>query len=127
MAKEKNNMVYKVIFEHQEKIYEIYAHQLTEGALMGFIELEGLIFTPGSDYLIDPGEEKVRKEFKGVTRTYVPMHSVLRIDEVKKENLVTLTTEGKAAAKVTQLPVQQKRQNTAPLKNDNRDGTDGAD
>lgn len=127
MATEKKNMVYKVIFEHQEKIYEIYAHQLTEGALMGFIELEGLIFTPGSDYLIDPGEEKVRKEFKGVTRTYVPMHSVLRIDEVEKQNLVTLAAEGGGATKVTQLPVKPRRQNSPALNPDAKDGTDNAE
>lgn len=126
MSKNNGKMVYKVIFEHQEKIYELYAHQLTEGALMGFIELEGLIFTPGSDYLIDPGEEKVRKEFKGVTRTYIPAHAVMRIDEVEKHSLVSLGEERHVKAKVTQLPLSGRRQYGAPAA-DSKDSSDSKD
>ncbi len=35
--------------------------------------------------VVDPTEEKIKAEFNDVKRTYLPMHSVLRIDEVKKQ------------------------------------------
>ena len=96
MANSDSKVVYKVIFEHQEKIYELYANNLTEGALMGFIELEGAL-------VVDPGEEKVRTEFKGVTRTYVPAHAVLRIDEVKKSGILK-SIKSAGSDKVTPFP-----------------------
>lgn len=88
-------MVYKIIFEHQEKIYELYARHLTEGALMGFIELEGLLFT-GEAVPADLGEACVRQEFEGVKRTYVPTHAVLRIDEVEQTAVAHAHTQGTA-------------------------------
>ena len=104
MANSDSKVVYKVIFEHQEKIYELYANNLTEGALMGFIELEGLIFVENNSALVvDPGEEKVRTEFKGVTRTYVPAHAVLRIDEVKKSGILK-SIKSAGSDKVTPFP-----------------------
>ena len=34
-------------------------------------------------YLVDPSEEKLKAEFQGVKRSYIPMHAVIRIDEVE--------------------------------------------
>ena len=38
-----------------------------------------------SNLLVDPSEEKLKAEFGQVQRTYVPIQSVIRIDEVSKE------------------------------------------
>ena len=35
-----------------------------------------------SQQLIDPTSEKLEKEFKSVERSYIPINSVIRIDEV---------------------------------------------
>ena len=35
--------------------------------------------------VLDPGEERIKSEFTGVKCTMLPMHSILRIDEVKKQ------------------------------------------
>jgi hypothetical protein len=35
--------------------------------------------------LVDPAEERLKNEFSGVKRSYIPMHSIIRIDEVEKE------------------------------------------
>lgn len=52
---------------------------------------------------MDPAEEKIKSEFNGVKRTYLPMHSVLRIDEVKKQGVAKISSfEG---ANVAQFPV----------------------
>ena len=54
--------------------------------------------------VLDPGEERIKSEFAGVKRTYLPLHSVLRIDEVKKQGVSKISAfEG--AANVAQFPV----------------------
>lgn len=79
--------IYKISFVNQGKVYEIYARSVTQGALFGFIEVEKLVFGERSSVVVDPGEERIKAEFAGVRRTYIPMHSVLRIDEVEKHGV----------------------------------------
>ncbi|HVN41207.1 MAG TPA: DUF1820 family protein, partial [Steroidobacteraceae bacterium] len=48
--------------------------------------------------------ERIKSEFEGVKRTYLPLHSVLRIDEVKKHGMSKITAlEG--GANVAQFPM----------------------
>jgi hypothetical protein len=77
--------IFKVLFVNQGKVYEIYARKVSHGSLFGFIEVEELVFGERSTVVVDPAEEKIKAEFHEVKRTYLPMHSVLRIDEVKKQ------------------------------------------
>ena len=77
--------IFKVMFVNQGKVYEIYARKVSHGNLFGFIEVEELVFGERSTVVVDPAEEKIKAEFSDVKRTYLPMHSVLRIDEVKKQ------------------------------------------
>jgi hypothetical protein len=77
--------LYKVVFMNQGKIYEVYAKGVSHGALFGFVEVEELVFGERSSVVVDPSEEKIKSEFAGVRRTYLPMHSIVRIDEVDKE------------------------------------------
>jgi hypothetical protein len=96
--------IFKVLFVNQGKVYEIYARKVSHGGLFGFIEVEELVFGERSTVVLDPGEERIKSEFAGVKRTYLPLHSVLRIDEVKKQGVSKITAlEG--AANVTQFPV----------------------
>lgn len=95
--------VYKVIFLNQGKVYEVYAKGVSHGSLLGFVEVEELVFGQRSSVVVDPSEEKVRSEFEGVRRTYLPMHSILRIDEVDKQGAIKITAaEG---GNVAQFPV----------------------
>ncbi|MEM1202305.1 MAG: DUF1820 family protein [Acidobacteriota bacterium] len=77
--------LYKIIFVSQGQVYELYARQVSQGGLFGFIEVEELVFGERSKVVVDPSEERLKKEFEGVKRFYLPMHAVLRIDEVEKE------------------------------------------
>jgi len=100
----KKNIIYKVAFVNQSKVYEIYARQITQGNLYGFIEVEQLVFGEKSTVLVDPSEERLKTEFAGVSRTYIPMHAIIRIDEVEKEGtgkIISLSEDGKVA----QFPV----------------------
>ena len=79
--------LYKITFSNQGKLYEIYAKSVSNSNLLGFIEIESLVFGEKTSLVVDPSEEKIKTEFDGVKRTYIPMHSVLRIDEVDKEGV----------------------------------------
>ena len=94
--------LYKVIFVNQGKIYEIYARSVTQGTLFGFIEVERFVFGERTTVVVDPSEERIKTEFAGVRRTYLPMHSILRIDEVEKQGVSKVTAA--EAGNVTQFP-----------------------
>ena len=95
--------VYKVIFNNQGNIYEIYARSVTQSGMIGFIEIGDLIFGDKSDILIDPSEEKLQSEFAGVESCYIPMQSVIRIDKVIKEGSNKILSEN-AGSNVTNFP-----------------------
>ena len=96
--------IFRVLFVNQGKVYEVYARRVTHGELFGFIEVEELLFGERSSVVLDPSEERIKGELEGVKRTYLPMHSVLRIDEVKKQGLSKITVlEG--GASVSQFPM----------------------
>jgi hypothetical protein len=95
--------IYKVTFVNQGKIYEVYARKVSHGNLFGFIEIEELVFGERSSVVLDPGEERIKSEFEGVKRSYLPLHSVLRIDEVRKQGVSKISNyEG---SNVSQFPM----------------------
>lgn len=69
----------------QGQVYEVYARGISHGDLFGFVTVEELIFGERTTVVVDPAEEKIKSEFEGVKRTYLPMHSIMRIDEVEKQ------------------------------------------
>ena len=73
------------MFHNQDKIYELYAHEVGQASMLGFIEIGDIIFGERSKLLVDPAEEKLKSEFGDVKHTYIPHHSIIRIDEVEKE------------------------------------------
>jgi hypothetical protein len=92
------------MFVNQGKVYEVYARKVSHGELFGFIEVEELVFGERSSVVLDPAEERIKGEFAGVKRTFLPMHSVLRVDEVKKQGVSKITVlEG--GASVAQFPL----------------------
>ncbi|MEJ0084753.1 MAG: DUF1820 family protein [Pseudomonadota bacterium] len=84
--------IFKIMFVNQGKVYEVYARKVGQGRLFGFIEVEELVFGERSSVVLDPGEERIKSEFTGVKTTMLPMHSILRIDEVKKQGTAKIST-----------------------------------
>lgn len=80
-----SNPIYKVIFYNQGQVYEVYARAIYQSEMYGFIEVEEFVFGERSKMIVDPGEEKLKGEFAKVKRSYIPMHAIIRIDEVEKE------------------------------------------
>jgi hypothetical protein len=83
--------IFKVVFVNQGQVYEVYARHIYQSDLYGFIEVEEFIFGERTQVLVDPAEEKLKAEFDGVKRSYIPMHAVIRIDEVSKEGAVRIS------------------------------------
>ncbi len=77
--------LYRVAFINQGKVYEIYCHRVSQDGLFGFVMLEDITFAARTTVVVDPAEEKLRDEFAGVRRSYVPLHAVVRIDEVERQ------------------------------------------
>ncbi|NIB40105.1 DUF1820 family protein [Pseudomaricurvus alkylphenolicus] len=95
--------MYKVIFYNQNQVYEVYARAIYQSDMYGFIEVEEFVFGERTQMIVDPSEEKLKSEFDQVSRSYIPMHSVIRIDEVDKEGPVKVT-DIKGGDKVAQFP-----------------------
>ena len=96
--------VYKVIFYNNEEIFEVYAAHVFPSEMYGFIEVEELLFGERSQLLVDPSEEKLKTEFSGVNRTYIPMNAIVRIDEVEQEGMSKVTSVGSSVASFPRAP-----------------------
>ena len=94
---------YRILFHNQGQIYEVYARNIYQSDLYGFVEVEDYVFGNRSKMLIDPAEDRLRSEFEGVQRSYIPMHAIVRIDEVEKEGVAKITTD--SGEKVTPFPM----------------------
>jgi len=105
--------IYKVVFVNQEQVYEVYVKNVYQGEMYGFVVIEGFLFGEKSSIVVDPTEEKLRIEFEGVERTFIPMHKVVRIDQVKKHGTAKMTSVNKDAEesfrKVTTLYTPDKK------------------
>ena len=102
-ARPTRKKVYKIVFLNEGKVYEIYAKNISHGGLFGFVEVEGLLFGEKSTLVIDPSEESLQHEFAGVDRTYIPLHSVVRIDEVARRGVSKVHPAPASNEKVTHL------------------------
>ena len=68
--------IYKIVFMQLGEIYEIYAMSIYQSDMYGFIEIEDHIFDQNSQIVVDTSEEKLKNEFKGVQRSYIPMSCI---------------------------------------------------
>jgi len=100
-AMSKKNL-FKVVFMSQGQVYEIYARHVGHGEMFGFVEVEELVFGERTTVVVDPAEEKIKTEFENVKRTYLPMHAIIRIDEVDKQGTSKIS---KLDGNVAQFPM----------------------
>lgn len=104
--------IFKVVFQNQGQVYEVFASEIYQSDLYGFIEVEDYRFDTRSGIVVDPGEEKLRQEFAGVQRSYIPMHCILRIDEV--ESAGSARIKDTSGQKVTPFPMPPVLPNRQP-------------
>jgi len=80
----KSKSVYKIIFMQLGEVYEVFAKNIFQSDMYGFIEVENYIFNKDKQLVVDPSSEKLKKEFSDVQRSYIPMNAIIRIDEVEE-------------------------------------------
>jgi hypothetical protein len=56
----KTKTIYRVSFSYLESVYELYARQVTESDMFGFILIEDFVFGEQSSLVVDPAEEKLK-------------------------------------------------------------------
>lgn len=95
--------VFRVSFVNYGQVYEVYVREIYQSELYGFIEVEEFLFGNRSQLVVDPGEERLKAEFCDVSRSYIPIHSILRIDEVEKEGVPKIM-ESKGGSNIAQFP-----------------------
>lgn len=96
--------IFRITFANQEAIYEVYARSIKESEMFGFLEVEDLVFGEQTALVVDPSEERLKVEFNGVKRTFIPMHSVYRIDEVTKQGTAKVKDNPGYGSKVSPFP-----------------------
>jgi hypothetical protein len=74
--------VYKVIFQNQGQVVELFAQSVGSSELLGFVEVRDLKFRGRSEVVVDPGAEGLEAEFGRAKRLLLPFSSILRIEEV---------------------------------------------
>ena len=83
----------------------MYAKGVHHGSIFGFIEVDQLVFGEKTSVVVDPSEENLKMEFSNVTRTYIPMHSIIRIDEVNKHGSAKIMQVTESGKNVTPFPI----------------------
>jgi hypothetical protein len=100
-----NKTIYKVVFHNQGNIYELYAREVSQSGMYAFIEVGEIIFGERSKLVVDPAEERLKAEFSGVKRTHIPMHSVVRIDQVEKEGQNKIISGDTKSGNISPFPM----------------------
>ena len=75
----KTKNVYKIILIQLGEIYEVFAKQIYQSDMYGFIEVEEYIFNKDKQLVVDPSSEKLKNEFSMVERSYIPINSIVRL------------------------------------------------
>lgn len=106
-----DNLIYKVVFINQNQVYEVYAKRVFQGEMFGFVVIEDFIFGETTSVVVDPYEEKLKTEFANVRRSFIPMHEIIRIDQVERRGtakIIPLDREAGQSGKVTKFYVPDK-------------------
>lgn len=98
-----DTQIFRVIFVNQGQVFEIYAKAIYQSDLWGFLEVEEFVFGERTQMVIDPSEEKLKAQFEGVVRSYIPMQAIVRIDEVERLGVARITEA--TASNIMSFPV----------------------
>ena len=104
--------IYKIVFINREQVYEVYAKSVYQGDMYGFVIVEGFVFGEKSAIVLDPGEEKLRAEFEGVKRSFIPIHEIIRIDQVERQGIAKVISDklsSNSGGNVSSLYVPEKK------------------
>jgi hypothetical protein len=84
MTPVKKSVLYCITFKTDNELYRLHCRKVLESSYYGFLEVRDFVFRDQRKYVIEPQDEKVRREFGGLTKITIPFHSILRIDEYEE-------------------------------------------
>jgi hypothetical protein len=99
--------LYKVSFLNHGKVYELFAKSVSSSDLYGFTRIGELSFSGSEGLLVDPTEEKLKEEFAQTKALHLPMHSIVRIEEVESSGVAKIRDQA-TGEKITPFPVPMK-------------------
>lgn len=97
--------IFRISFLNTGKVYQLHAQQVAQSDLYGFIEISELLFGEHTSVVIDPAEEKLKAEFGGVQRLMLPMHSIIRIEEVEQRGQNKILDIDGSISNITPFPM----------------------
>jgi len=78
--------LFKVVFIDEDKtIQTIHSLKLNPSSFLGLVEISDIVFIGRSEIIISPDDGKMKAKFKNVERSYIPLNSIVRIDELSLE------------------------------------------
>jgi hypothetical protein len=77
--------LYRLRFVNEGKVFEVYTTRVDASRLPGFIEIGAVTFGEKSKLIVDPSEQELKSVFTGVSCSHIPMHAVIRVDEVDQQ------------------------------------------
>lgn len=96
--------LYRIQFMNNGKNYQLYVRELVQSSLFGFIEIADFVFDGPSTLLVDPSTEKLKTEFSGVNRSFIPLQAVIRIDAVTEKGAARISELGDNVTSFPFLP-----------------------
>jgi hypothetical protein len=87
---EVKDIIYRTVFTHLDQVYTLYSKGVSEETLVGFIEVDSIL-SVSQDYLMSTETPENSfslyiHQMEGIKRTYVPMHAVVRVDEMTRQH-----------------------------------------
>lgn len=83
----KKTVLYCITFKTDNEVYQLHCRNIVESPYYGFLQVEDFLFRDQRKYVIEPQDDKVRREFGGLNKTTIPFHSILRIDEYEEKEV----------------------------------------
>jgi hypothetical protein len=99
--------LYKVVFHNHGKVYELFAKKVLASDLYGFTQISELVFSSSDALLVDPAEEKLKEEFGKTKSLHLPMHSIVRIEEVEERTTAKIR-DASSGEKIMPFPGAQR-------------------
>jgi hypothetical protein len=96
--------LYRVAFHNHGRVYELYCTAISTSGLWGFLEISGMVFDSADSVVVDPSEEKIREEFADVEVLHVPLHGVLRVEQVRRKGQASIR-DRESGEKITPFPL----------------------
>ena len=106
-GKSREKTYYRVTFTNdtndENELFQVCARHVSASDLYGMVEISGFIF-PENKLVYNPGEERIRREFGDIERTWIPYHSIVRVDEVTESTASEIKVVSLDSARRTPAP-----------------------